>query len=378
MSWRWALWLACLASGLSALALGEPTAVVPSPVYVQAAPHPRFKHGSTAHAAEPCARCHVPGNAGSGAESLQPQEASCGPCHAAALDRANPSSASCATCHEGYGAGSGAATLVPVWPRTRAELRFSHATHAARGVACNRCHGGPEHRELPTMAACLDCHRSAESRRCSTCHPTLPDGKLRTRLPDGAVLLPRSSFLGMQHDSDWGVRHRWVAADQSSTCQSCHAERDCRRCHDGRTPPPSIHPNDFLSLHAQDARREPARCARCHSAQTFCMECHARLGVALNSPPDLRGTTRFHPPAAEWSRGPVRHAVEARRALSACVSCHAESDCVQCHGATGVGGAGVSPHPKAFFERCGRALRSNPRACRGCHGNLDALQARCP
>lgn len=383
MNLRWTLVLACCASALSAIALGEPATRLASPVYEQAAQHPRFKHQSTAHAAEACASCHAPRPAGAGPESLQPTEASCAPCHAPALDRANTGAPGCPLCHEGEAArpapsqGPAPAT-VPVWSRTRAALTFSHVAHAARGVDCAGCHGGAEHRELPQMTRCLDCHKSTQSRRCSTCHPTLPDGKLRTHLPGGAVLVPRSSFLGMQHDSDWGVRHRWVGADEAAACQSCHAERDCRRCHDGRRPPASVHPNDFLSLHAQDARREPARCARCHAAQTFCMECHARLGVALVSPPDLRGSGRFHPPSAEWTRGPVLHATEARRALSACVSCHAESDCVQCHGATGVGGAGVSPHPKAFLERCGRPLRANPRACRSCHGDLGPLQVQCP
>ena len=76
MRLRWTLVLACFASALSALALGEPATRLASPVYQQAAQHPRFKHQSTGHAAQPCASCHVPRPPGSGPESLQPAEAS--------------------------------------------------------------------------------------------------------------------------------------------------------------------------------------------------------------------------------------------------------------------------------------------------------------
>ncbi|HBQ09682.1 MAG TPA: hypothetical protein DEF51_00335 [Myxococcales bacterium] len=62
--------------------------------------------------------------------------------------------------------------------------------------------------------------------------------------------------------------------------------------------------------------------------------------------------------------------------MNACASCHAERDCVQCHGALGIG-AGVSPHPPGFAASCLGALSGNARACRTCHGDLEALRMRC-
>jgi hypothetical protein len=121
----------------------------------------------------------------------------------------------------------------------------------------------------------------------------------------------------------------------------------------------------------------PEDCGSCHQASRFCTECHARLGLSPISAPDVRAARRYHPPAAVWVRGPSLHGLEARRAMSTCVSCHAERDCVVCHGALGIG-AGVSPHGAAFSATCGAALSSNARACVTCHGDVEALRRRCP
>lgn len=187
---------------------------------------------------------------------------------------------------------------------------------------------------------------------------------------------PPSWLFGMRHDRDFLVRHRWIASDQGDACASCHAESECADCHDGRVRPNRVHPNDYLTVHPQMARREDPRCTSCHNAQTFCGECHARLGIAQESALIVRAAERFHPPPSEWTRGPVLHAREARRSMSACVSCHADNDCVQCHGSLGIG-AGLSPHPDDFRSRCGDLLESNDRACRTCHSDVRALADMC-
>ena len=180
----------------------------------------------------------------------------------------------------------------------------------------------------------------------------------------------------MRHDHEWLVRHRWVAADQGRMCAQCHQESDCTDCHDGRVRPQRIHPGDYLTIHPAQARRDQPRCTSCHQTTRFCGECHARLGLSTISAPVVRASSRFHPPAAMWVRGPTQHGIEARRAMNTCASCHAEQDCVACHGALGIG-AGVSPHPPGFDMSCGRALEQNDRACRTCHGDLEALRRRC-
>lgn len=188
---------------------------------------------------------------------------------------------------------------------------------------------------------------------------------------------PPAWLFDMRHDHEWLVRHRWVAADQGGACASCHTESDCVDCHDAGVRPRRIHPGDYLTTHVAQARRDSPRCGSCHQASRFCTECHARLGLAQISAPDVRAARRYHPPAAVWVRGPSLHGLEARRAMSTCVSCHAERDCVVCHGAIGIG-AGVSPHGPGFFATCGASLESNARACVTCHGDIEALRRRCP
>ena len=76
---------------------------------------------------------------------------------------------------------------------------------------------------------------------------------------------------------------------------------------------------------------ETQKCTSCHREQSFCLDCHMRVGVAESSPPNAKDSGRFHPPKSIWSdppRKPGHHAFEAERNLNACVSCHTERDCV--------------------------------------------------
>jgi hypothetical protein len=346
----------------------------------------RMNHAHPAHQALRCVRCHEgAGTSTSARDSLIPRESSCLPCHAEQIDRElAPSEDRCGTCHVGFTPDEPPA--LSDFPTAR--LRFSHRTHVARGMRCLECHRGVERagvadrRHLPTMRQCFECHgppglsidASAPS-ACPTCHLATPDGVLRTRFEEGSMN-PPSWLFDMRHDHEWLVRHRWVGADQGQLCASCHRESDCADCHDGQVRPRRVHPGDYLTTHAAQARRDEPRCASCHQTSRFCTECHARLGLSPMSAPAVRAAERHHPPAAVWVRGPVLHAMEARRSMATCTSCHSEQDCVTCHGALGIG-AGVSPHPPGFAMRCRAALESNDRACRTCHGDVEALRMRC-
>jgi hypothetical protein len=141
-----------------------------------------------------------------------------------------------------------------------------------------------------------------------------------------------------------------------------------------------VHPNDWITMHPAAAWRNSPDCTSCHREQSFCIGCHRRVGVALSSPSAVRFGGRFHPPRAAWTeppRGAGHHSFEAQRNARACVGCHAEQDCVVCHGASGsvLGGGRYSPHPAAFFQDCNRLMNRNPRPCRVCHGDLTAVQA---
>ena len=347
-----------------------------------------FDHASESHRELRCEQCHVGATESTRAdESLLPAERTCLPCHADQIARDGATVERCATCH--VGATEGSVPVIPVSHAPTPRLRFSHRAHAREGMRCVECHRGlfdegapgsdlDPGRHLPTMRSCFRCHGgpSAEaSTECTTCHLMLPDGRMRDEYPEGSLDPPEWLF-GMHHDADFIVRHRWIAADQGAKCATCHAESECAECHDGRVSPPRVHPNDWLTVHAPAARRDEPRCTSCHTTQTFCAECHARLGTSTIAAPNVRSTMRFHPPAEVWTRGPMLHAREAQRSMTTCTSCHAERDCVVCHGASGVG-AGISPHPPGFRRECGRLLRANDRACRVCHGDLGAVRALC-
>jgi hypothetical protein len=342
----------------------------------------RMDHSLPEHRALRCIRCHEDAERSERAtDSLLPAERTCLPCHAGEMDRAG-SGDRCRVCHVDHPGGAGSAVASSSLPPAR--LHFSHRLHVRAGTRCLSCHEGADQAtvatrsHLPTMRSCFECHGArgqTASTECVTCHLSRADGRLVTRFPEGTMNPPRW-LRGMHHDSEWMVRHRWVGADSGPLCASCHSEQDCEDCHDGRVRPRRAHPNDFLTVHPQVARRNDSRCQTCHQEQTFCAECHARLGLAQISAPSARATARFHPPGDVWVGGPAQHATEARRAMSACASCHVERDCVQCHGALGIG-SGFSPHGPGFLSRCRTLLRQNARACITCHGEVEALRSRC-
>lgn len=359
-----------------------------------------------------CSTCH-PGGVTSrvASDRLLPSPDGCDTCHgsshadlsAVRAGPANvPAAGTCATCHEGYVAGNRVAPVRLSPPN----LRFDHSVHSARNIACEQCHGdvgklGKATRDqLPRMAGCLTCHDGdgPKSRShpasgvCTTCHLTEASaGRLTPRGPEGAstvimathfasgTLTPGREMKGAAHGPDFVRHHQAAAANDAQLCATCHKEAFCADCHDGRVRPRSIHPNDYLSMHAIDARQMTQKCQSCHREQSFCLQCHQRLGVSESGPLASRESTRFHPPKSAFSdlpRGPQHHAQEAARNLNACVSCHIERDCVVCHGGKGIGG-GFNPHPAGFSSSCDRAYARNPRPCLTCHELQSSELDRC-
>jgi hypothetical protein len=162
--------------------------------------------------------------------------------------------------------------------------------------------------------------------------------------------------------------------------------------------PPDIHPADYVSLHVADARRNVPDCASCHRLQTFCLGCHQRTGVASDPSGGQPGTKpnnpfgtgtqvkQFHPPG--WVRDasgavittprPASHAMQAKRNIRTCVSCHREESCLECHSADPTRGPSFSPHGPSFgaTARCRFLAARNRRACLKCHA-LGAAELDC-
>ena len=348
----------------------------------------RFNHAQhLSQPGTPCERCHPAARASDRAQdSLLPTEAVCRPCHPidrAQAGRAGTQAARCERCHEGWEATQPLRVARAQVPAPN--IRFSHRVHLQRGAACTSCHGSlrdvalATRLELPRMSLCLGCHRAGGApSNCATCHPTEQDGTLITHFAEG-WLNPPEWMRGLHHDADFWVEHRSAAAQDGSRCAPCHRDEDCESCHDGRVRDRRNHPNDYATLHVLDARMNSDRCGSCHRLATFCARCHERAGVAETSSPATRPFGRIHPPAAVWVNPPVssrHHGIEARRSLSACVSCHTEQDCATCHATLGRG-AGFSPHPPGFASRCAALLRASDRSCRFCHVDFAEIEARC-
>jgi hypothetical protein len=363
-----------------------------------------------------CEACHVAApTSDSAADDLIPKPAKCDGCHGsdhAVLDAVKSSpelaSSTCSTCHVGWKPGDG--NTVVAFRVPRPNLVFSHRRHSVRNIACGQCHGDvgeldlATRDQLPRMRGCFRCHQGSDAARgdakaaCDTCHLTPgPDlravtatpaskvgtsfaegGRIRAVYPQGTLLPPRW-LHDAEHGPDFIERHKYAAGNDSEFCKSCHQEDDCTSCHDGRVRPRTVHPNDYLNMHPVEARLATQRCSSCHREASFCTTCHLRIGVAESSPSNAREPGRFHPPKSIWSDGPrtsQHHAVEAQRNLSACVSCHIERDCVQCHGGRGVGAA-INVHPASFLSTCRSQLQRNPRPCFVCHDPADAALNRC-
>ena len=322
-----------------------------------------------------------------------PSESDCLECHDVRAEdptTAEPPAA-CDTCHPGFRPESKADTPA----RTEmppAALRFGHRPHLARKIPCQRCHAGVEDAALatveylPMMDVCTSCHDGETApAECATCHLAGPDGRLRTDLPGGR-LLPRGRFRNDDHRGDIVRNHGPAARADAAYCRSCHAERECVRCHDGAFRPIEVHPADYLLTHPIDARKDAPRCQTCHRTATDCIDCHVRSGVTDHNSARRFGAganlgARFHPPGwvdeAGGMPGPNHHRFDARRHLATCASCHSESSCIVCHSADAPTSLRASPHPPGFRAFCGRARRLNDRGCLACHRDRAALDAAC-
>jgi hypothetical protein len=374
-----ALCALAVGAGLAAAAgLGQ--SPLPSHVVYPAQTLPlSFSHARhQAREALPCTRCHADAVSSTRAsDDLMPAERDCAGCHA--VPAGGQPAGQCQLCHPGWdGKDRPPLMVVPT-----AALKHSHALHAKAGVPCADCHadlstvGLATRAQLPRMVTCIECHdRRGVPARCGTCHPTEASGRLVTSLP-GGPLVPTTGPEA--HDLGFERRHATVARASGASCDSCHGERFCLDCHDGKLKPVSIHPADYARVHAVEARRNSPDCSSCHRVTTFCTGCHARTGV-MPEPKTSRfpavregapvGSPRFHPPGfSGQTRTAEHHAFAAQRNLTACVSCHREDFCMSCHRQRPGGPMATSPHGPAWTgsARCRTIERKNPRLCVRCH-----------
>jgi len=286
-------------------------------------------------------------------------------------------------------------------------IKMNHKIHVDKGIACTTCHGemtdiqvATRDNSLPVMGKCMECHDGQQaSSECRTCHMSRPDGRLVTTF--GTQLLKPAGHYRMDaHDEHYLKTHAQTARGDEAYCSQCHEESYCLKCHNGVARPLKIHPNNWILIHPISARRNDPTCSSCHRAQTFCVNCHQRSGVADNHTYGPNGKSMgmgydkgrfgtFHPDGwvgageKNMARGPNHHSFQAKRNIRACASCHVERTCAQCHAPqTNTGlytGRGISPHGPGFSKsrRCKALLRTNQRVCTKCHAKSDPLLNSC-
>lgn len=342
-----------------------------------------FSHARHLGRGTPCAACHPDATTSrSAVDDLLPTEAACRTCHP--IDRSQPElvvqgapPVACRACHPGYAAGVVARVYLPPPP-----LKFDHSAH--RAAPCEACHGDlrtvdlATTQHLPTMAACLRCHRDgAEQRHCADCHLTRLGGLIETRFEHG-TLVPEHDGLGDGHGPGFKDHHTQEARQVGATCTACHDASECVACHQGVTRPTDFHPGNYVLTHAVDARRGKPDCSACHRAQSFCVGCHEREGLGTRGDTQFNSidpARAFHPPGwASAGPGPNLHAREARRTITSCASCHREDECLKCHSAQ-PGAPHASPHPAGWrgSAQCRALDRGNRRMCLRCHISRDEL-----
>lgn len=182
---------------------------------------------------------------------------------------------------------------------------FSHLRHVQAGLDCNACHRGVESNEVVGpelgvgMASCTSCHEArGVAGTCATCHREIDAG-----------------WKPENHAHEWKRLHGRCARASSDrpdeSCQLCHEESTCARCH--LVEPPANHTAAWrLRAHGFAARMDRQNCAACHMPDS-CDRCHAETEPQSHVGP--------------WGDGLSTH----------CLGCHfplASNGCVTCHKAT--------------------------------------------
>jgi len=273
-----------------------------------------------------CTDCHKLGKT----RMQEPGHAVCSRCHAEESAPANsPTLRNCDGCHQPR-------RKKPSRLRTliRGDLRFRHARHRTdrRGklILCTECHSkakqavSPTTHIPPTTATCVACHDnnkrvplSRRMRECATCHTT------RTRTI--SAIAPRSHLPPRDRPADHTLAfrkdHATDARRDTARCARCHTfmsgskRAACDQCH--QVMRPGDHVVTWREFeHGPAAATRADRCTVCHAGE-FCSSCHSKA-------------PRSHMPLALWRMG--GHGSLARLNMRSCITCHTVArDCANCH-----------------------------------------------
>jgi c(7)-type cytochrome triheme protein len=334
-----------------------------------------------------CIDCHkAAATSALSSDNLRSTHDNCVGCHE---DQIN---STCGYCHMDT-------TNIQAAPNPARDIIFSHEQHTAmKGVECATCHSGldsvayagPEN--MPSMATCTTCHNDVKATStCQACHMSFTN------------LIPEDHLV-----ADFKKEHKKLTrlGSLDVSCATCHTQTFCADCHGGAAlmqfgksalmaePSPrsspgkdspkqmnlqAVHSMNYRFTHGIDAKAHTTDCYSCHSAQTFCAECHA---VGDNLTPGAKPASHLAPNFTTGfavGSGGGRHAELARRDIESCVSCHdvrgGDPVCVTCHvDPDGVKGTNPRTHPGGFMSGEGDgSWHHDPGAtCYNCHTDMNA------
>jgi len=181
-------------------------------------------------------------------------------------------------------------------------LRVSHGEFARAGWQCTECHNTIAHKgvvlkeEFGTMEKCLECHNLEKvSIRCNLCHVENVERERRVYLDAWRVT----------HGPTWRSIH---GMGNLSTCNVCHGEGKCARCHQIDLP----HSEAWMGVHGEVARQSLCSCLQCHQ-QNLCRSCHQ---IEMPHP------ASFLPAHSKIVKG---------KGEKFCLRCHMKASCNTCH-----------------------------------------------
>lgn len=345
----------------------------------------------------------------------------CVGCHAGAAEPQRPlwpAVADCTACHDGDVAAK-VDWNPPTAPRA-SNLRFTHGGHAKAvedasadsTLGCRACHAesGADPMQVRVAIArnCLDCHGirtahlDAPDSTCATCHVPLVQAARLTRTDVSRFPAPPAHRVPGFVEEGHGAQARAGRTGVAASCATCHAREFCTECHvnapevaaiqalaadprslahraELRAPPTHADPA-FLRRHADPARKEAARCATCHT-QESCLACHAGSPTTVAAiPAGAPGRGRGAPvnrerPASHGLDFSDTHAEVAASRPQSCSTCHARSQCLDCH-QPDPAAAPPGYHPAGFLTTHPAAAYTRDQSCADCH-NQSQFCANC-
>lgn len=278
-------------------------------------------------------------------------------------------------------------------------LIFNHSFHISQQkLECLNCHKGIDQVDYgyqaspepyPPMSYCNTCHNNYKdiaTNECEACHVSTAD------------LRPESHQTG-----NFRKTHKFDAMQQDANCAMCHDNTSCQECHVGTNmltekntatdfyAPYSptnfvndkpqkqqitrVHDLNFVYTHGIDLKGGTMECQTCHQIETFCVECHQNAGQRDFAITGVMPTTHRLPNFVTIGigSGGGEHAVDAKRDIESCVSCHdvqgGDPACVRCHLDTdGIKGTNPKTHASNYMhDTKGDWHETQASLCYNCH-----------